>query len=786
VNFEINRNRLDPGLHVGIIEVRSNAGIDSVFVTVPQDEGPRLSVSADQLNFDIFNTAHTITVDNTGGGILSWEAGSPDNWVYINPDHGDISTQALSASLSKYNILTKTLNTSAMQVEISVAIDQFDPGEITSQVNFTSNGGSHTIELIVDVAEHPELSLSTNELNFGSELSSLTFDIINSGNGILDWTAEPSTNILTVTPQSGSTQTSETVTVDLDRSQLDISGDNNFTISIQSDGGNAAINVLANRLTPAELSYSPAQLEFGVDALELPLTLTNLGELDLNWEVNTASTWLILSPQSGTLPGTGGVGTDPDNSTEVLVKIDAAADLAQGTHTAEIEITSNGGDGIVIVTYIVPENPVLVVDPVELNFGYTDNVKEVTIAFLNAAAGDTYTWTASTDDDWITLQKVAGSAAHSAEDKLIVTVVRSGKNSGDYLGNIEVNSNYGTATIEVKMSVASNPVLTLSKDIIDFGTDSNLESFYIKNGGNDEFTWSSEIAYVMTDGSPEVMSTEAGEWLSINPLSGTTSQQTEINVYANRDKVDGGVNKAIIHIYSDAGNADVEVKLTADSPLLDVSTQSLNFGSDLTQLYFDVINNSGQVLNWSTNINYGEKNDPRAGFTAASNWLSVYPDYGTTTDRTTVTAAAARELLDTGVYRATISVLSEFGNKDISVEITILPPDLDVRPDSLDFGTSSNQKTFNVINEGGGILQYSVTTEDQWIFVEPEGGYRDIAGQDVIKVTVDRGDGAAEFSKSSVNNVNNASEIKGTITIQNIYDENDVETVEVIMTTKDK
>ncbi|MFC2136211.1 hypothetical protein ACFLTH_16465, partial [Bacteroidota bacterium] len=94
VYFEVNRVNLDPGVHVGIMEVQSNVGTDSIYVTILQDEDPLLSVSETELYFNAATTSHTITIDNEGGGILEWEAESPDDWVDIDPYRGEISSQA--------------------------------------------------------------------------------------------------------------------------------------------------------------------------------------------------------------------------------------------------------------------------------------------------------------------------------------------------------------------------------------------------------------------------------------------------------------------------------------------------------------------------------------------------------------------------------------------------------------------------------------------------------------------------------------------------------------------
>ena len=65
----------------------------------------------------------------------------------------------------------------------------------------------------------PELSVSVTSLSFGTSSSSLTFNITNSGIGILTWSIISTASWITVNPTSGSTENeSDVVTVTVDRS----------------------------------------------------------------------------------------------------------------------------------------------------------------------------------------------------------------------------------------------------------------------------------------------------------------------------------------------------------------------------------------------------------------------------------------------------------------------------------------------------------------------------------------------------------------------------------------
>ncbi|MBN1350944.1 T9SS type A sorting domain-containing protein [candidate division KSB1 bacterium] len=95
---------------------------------------------------------------------------------------------------------------------------------------------------------------------------------------------------------------------------------------------------------PAEavpaLAVTPAALDFGFDETELTLEIANTGGGDLTWTVaeNPEAGWITeVNPASGTGDAT------------VAVTVDRAT-LASGSHSAELLVSSNGGDQTVSVT----------------------------------------------------------------------------------------------------------------------------------------------------------------------------------------------------------------------------------------------------------------------------------------------------------------------------------------------------------------------------------------------------------------------------------------------------
>ena len=88
----------------------------------------------------------------------------------------------------------------------------------------------------------PQLNVDKNTLTFGAQTESLIFNIENSGSGTLNWNASEDKSWLDVSPKSGSTTTSEEISITVDRDGLS-DGDYSAQINVTSDWGNETINV---------------------------------------------------------------------------------------------------------------------------------------------------------------------------------------------------------------------------------------------------------------------------------------------------------------------------------------------------------------------------------------------------------------------------------------------------------------------------------------------------------------------------------------------------------------
>jgi len=389
----------------------------------------------------------------------------------------------------------------------------------------------------------PKLTVVTTYLDFGTEVTEQTFMITNDGDGTLEWSIYTGDDWISITPSAGSTTTeTDVILVTVNRSGL-VAGSYEGEIAISPTSGTAkTISISMVVSTQPELSVSVTELDFGSSVEEIAFSISNSGIGTLEWSITSTEKWISYLPESG---------STTTGSNTIMVTVDRSG-LAEGSYEDEIEIIPNYGVAKSIsIIMVVTATPELSISETELDFGAMSS--EMSFSVSNSGEG-ALEWTISTSEAWLICSPTEGSTTDNP-DVITVTVDRRGLSNGTYDGEIEITPNTGAAkTVSVQMIVPP-PILSISTDDLDFGSNETEMSFTINNTGGGILSW--EI-------------TENAGWLNAVPSSGETSTETDrVTVTVNRSGLAAGEYNSQISIATNVGDQDVYVGMTMGAKILE-------------------------------------------------------------------------------------------------------------------------------------------------------------------------------------------------------------------------
>ena len=462
-----------------------------------KEDRPKLTVAPDTLDFEDSTSTLPLTIGNADGGELTWQAGSPQEWISITPESG-------------------TVNEEEATVQVAVDRGQLSTGEHAGSVEITSSGGDASIP-VTATGGAPVIAVSTREADFGAELSTLPLEIANAGTGTLTWQFDHSVDWLTVEPARGKTgQTATSVQLSAQRRTL-VAGSYTGKVLLFSNSTVEPVVELTMTLqieAGPVMDVTPDSLDLGRTQNELTLELDNAGNLALEWTVSKKPDWLTATPERGTV--------DPGESLEVVFTVERTG-LAPGEHTGELVIQSNTsrGDRILPARAVVP-------DPL------AGPERELTVVLSGA---DFFIDDVELDFVWIepgtfAMGSPADESARSADESPVrqVTISR-----GFYLGKYEITQEQWESVMETKpwlgqgytQSGPRYPAISLSwgdvKDFIDKLNEVADEKLYrLPTEAEWEYACRAGTSTPWSFGD-EVDQLDAYAWHAANTLSAGTS-----------------------------------------------------------------------------------------------------------------------------------------------------------------------------------------------------------------------------------------------------------------------
>ena len=370
VSVSVNAGNLPAGQSQGMISFIAGQSTQTVIVQLnvqptPSPAAPIMGASPLSINFSNIQgqpnpAGQVVTITNNGGSSLNWRTAisqSASNWLGAAPAGGVIAP-------GQTGQLTINVNTSPLT-----------PGNYSGQITlygYNSNGGGApgspqtiTVNLTVQppcsMSRASSRSLSFNAIQGGTTPASQT--VMFTGTGSCAWpvtwnaTTASSANWLTLTPANGTVtgagqSGSIGVAVNL-ASLLPNTYTTKVTISASDTSGGTvqgSPETFIVRLTLQSsciLSQLPNRLAFtvplGGTAPAQPVTFNETGTCtpSVSWTATAggaSSSWLVLSPPSGTLSGTGST---------LSVNVNSAG-MAPGNYNGKITISAADSTGTAI------------------------------------------------------------------------------------------------------------------------------------------------------------------------------------------------------------------------------------------------------------------------------------------------------------------------------------------------------------------------------------------------------------------------------------------------------
>ncbi|MGB3182052.1 MAG: carboxypeptidase regulatory-like domain-containing protein [Cyclobacteriaceae bacterium] len=168
------------------------------------------------------------------------------------------------------------------------------------------------------------------------------------------------------------------------------------------------------------------------------------------------------------------------------------------------------------------------------------------------------------------------------------------------------------------------------------------------------------------------------------------------------------------------------VQLSPTIPELIVSNTSIDFENFKINESIQIDNGGQGMLEWDID--------------ESTDWLTVNPTSGTNTatELKTITVSVDRaNLPPPGPHRASFVINSNGGAVTVTC-IVYVKTSMSVYPEDLNFSTTSSREQFNIQNTGSSKLEYTISSDIDWLSVTPQSGTVQPGESDPVTARVDR------------------------------------------------
>lgn len=484
------------------------------------------------------------TMGNIYGIVGDMETGEPIKGALIVLSPGNRSTVTGNDGHFEF------LNLEAAQYKIQVSAS----GYITNSRQITVLPGMSTSGDVMLRQTTAQMSLSTESLDFGSNTTTLSFDIISKGERQVEWYVKEDADWLSCSPSSGKiTNSSASVVVTVDRTNLE-DGTYKEVLIIGAKDEKVAdktlpITMVVNRNV---LKIEPSELDFDKNETTLPLTLKNTGNGALEYTVTSSDEWLVPAKTSGTI-------TTAETFSVSVVR----EGLSSASYNGALTFSFDGGSVVVPVKMSV-EPSTMVVSTEKLLF----TADETTLSFdITTTGTNPLEWYIKEDIAWLSCSPATGKMTNSSAS-VVATVNRDGLEDGTYKEVLVVSSKdekVGDKAIVVEMMVHKNK-LQVTPSALDFGANETTLPLTLRNTGT------GTLKYTVKS---------SNEWLVPSKTSGTITSTDNINTVVSRAGLAVASYTGTLTFEFDGGSVAVPVTMEVEdlkAPVVSLESQVSNIG----------------------------------------------------------------------------------------------------------------------------------------------------------------------------------------------------------------
>lgn len=386
------------------------------------ESNPILQVSPTELDFGQDRSSLSLTIRNTGSGVLHWIIQVPsEGWVKLSQREGNTTTEPAT-------------------IDVRIDRDKAPAGQQQILLLVISEGGQQAVTLKAGIHRPAKLSLLNSQLDFGETARTQQLTLRNEGGDTLRWTAISGQPWISFSPASGvlSPGAQQVVTVTVDRTGQTV-GTLQGSVNFTSDGGPADASVRVDVPPRPILSASPSELDFGLSQTRLSVEVRNIGGGSTDWTLETSDAWIKPATTTGALAGgeSGRVFIDVSREGLEVASYEGHLLFRWGTSTLDVKVLMR-----------VQAKPHLSLssDTIDLD---TDSTG--TFSISNTGTG-TMTWKITEVADWLELEVYDGTTMNLATP-VKIRINRVGLLAGPYETKVTVQSDGGDQPLAVKMSV---------------------------------------------------------------------------------------------------------------------------------------------------------------------------------------------------------------------------------------------------------------------------------------------------------------------------------------------